>query len=171
MRNFGVNPKRKPTAISRIWFWLTVIAVLFTFQYLFSAYAHASPRRMNASNIEMISNPGGCPARLFCACGLARHWGIWRAELNKVSVWPKHFPRASGPGVGVAAVRGDNHHIIGIEGGGPGAWQVVDFNSGGHASRRYTAASFPGYYFLNVKGAWSSASNSDSNVYGNTASY
>lgn len=148
------NVKRKPTLLSRAMFFLTVIAVLWLFGWL--THADASPRRMNASNIEMISNPDGCPRRLFCACGLAKYWGIWRAELNKVSVWAKYFSRASGPGVGVAAVRGDNHHILGIVGGSPGAWEVVDYNSGGHASRRYTAASFPGYYFLNVKG-WASA--------------
>lgn len=158
------SAKRKPTWQTRILFWLTVAAILFAFQYLFSTYANASPRRMGASNVELISNPSGCPARLFCACGLARHWGIWRAELNKVSVWAHRFSRAPGPGVGVAAIRRDNHHILGIEGGGPGAWQVVDFNSGGHASRRYVAADFPGYYFVNVKG-WASASSDNTNSF------
>lgn len=119
---------------------------------LLSATADAAPRQMSATGVSQISTPAGCPARLFCACALARYWGIWKRELNAVSQWGKHFARADGPAVGRAAVRNDQHHILGIVGGGPGAWQVVDFNSGGHRSHAYTAASFPGYHFLEVRG-------------------
>jgi hypothetical protein len=146
----GASMKRQPTLISRAVFFLVVLAILVIFGWLFPA--HASPRTVGGTNVTMISNPSGCPATKFCACGLAKYWGIWKRDLNKVSEWARHFQRASGPGVGVAAVRRDNHHVIGIVGGGPGAWRVVDFNSGGHASRTYTASSFPGYYFLAVRG-------------------
>lgn len=130
---------------------VTLIAISLA---LLTSVAEASPRRLavDANGVQMIPNPEGCPRTLFCGCGLARYWGIWKRELNKVSEWARHYPRASGPAVGVAAVRRDNHHIIGIVGGYPGAWEVVDFNSGNHKSRRYTASDFPGYFFLNVRG-------------------
>ncbi len=142
--------KRRPTLISRAIFFLAVILTLFMFGWLFPA--HASPRHLGASDVTLVAKPSGCPGHLFCACGLAKYWGIWRAELNKVSNWPSIFNRASGPAVGVAAVRRDNHHVLGIVGGSPGAWQVIDFNSGKGASRTYVASQFPGYYFLNVRG-------------------
>jgi hypothetical protein len=87
---------------------------------------------------------------LSCACRLAAYWGLG-SGLDKVSTWPRVFARASGPSVGVAAVRHDQHHIIGIIGGGPGAWRVADFNSGGHRNREYTVADFRGYFFVDPR--------------------
>lgn len=133
---------------------VTLIAISLA---LLTTVAEASPRRLavDANGVALISNPDGCPSRLFCGCGLARYWGIWERPLNKVSEWVRKFPRAHGPAVGVAAVRRDQHHILGIVGGGPGAWEVVDFNSGNHQSRRYVASDFPGYFFLNVRSGFS----------------
>jgi hypothetical protein len=134
-----------------LWRLAVFVSVLATI-VLAAKLSHASPRQMRAENVQVISHPSGCPARQFCACGLARYWGIWKASLNLAANWAREFPRAHGPAVGVAAVRGDRHHVVGIVGGSPGAWQVVDFNSGGHQSHQYTAASFPGYFFVQVRG-------------------
>jgi hypothetical protein len=170
MLNVGRSGKRKPTSLSRAVFYLVVLAILIIFAQIFGSKAHASPRSMQGvANVGTIAHPAGCPRSLFCACGLAQYWGIWRAELNKVSNWPHEFSRASGPGVGVAAVRiggGHHDHVIGIVGGSPGAWEVVDFNSGKGQSHHYTAAGFPGYIFLNVKGqGFASNDNSRANNY------
>jgi hypothetical protein len=100
--------------------------------------------------VRLIPHPAGCPYRLFCACGLAHYWGLGKG-LNAVATWPKVFPRAHGPAVGLAAIRGDRHHIKGIVGGSPGAWRVVDFNSGGHLSRTYITADFRGYFFVDPR--------------------
>ena len=100
--------------------------------------------------VRMVPHPAGCPHRLFCACGLAQYWGLG-GGLNAVRTWPKVFARAFGPSVGIAAVRNDRHHVMGIIGGGPGAWEVVDFNSGGHQSRIYTTAGFSGYFFVDPR--------------------
>lgn len=112
--------------------------------------ARARVRTASIEGVRMVPHPAGCPWRLFCACGLAKYWDLGPG-LNAVSTWPKVFARASGPSVGVAAVRNDRHHVMGIIGGGPGAWQVVDFNSGRHQSRIYTTASFSGYFFVDPR--------------------
>lgn len=104
-----------------------------------------------ASEITFIPSPSGCHrVYVSCACRLAAYWGLGDG-LDKVSTWPHVYARASGPGIGIAAVRRDQHHIMGIVGGGPGAWQVVDFNSGGHLNRTYTVANFSGYFFLDTR--------------------
>lgn len=98
-----------------------------------------------------IPNPSGCNrVALSCACRLAAYWGLGKG-LDKVSTWPKVFTRVSSPGVGIAAVRHSQHHIIGIIGGGPGAWRVVDFNSGRHQNHEYTVADFHGYFFVDPR--------------------
>lgn len=87
-------------------------------------------------DMKFIPNPPGTwRIALSCAHRLAAYWGLG-SGLDSVAAWPKRFPRASGPAPGVAAVRPG--HIVGIVGGGPGAWRVVDFNSGGHLNREYT---------------------------------
>lgn len=102
-------------------------------------------------DVSFISNPSGCRrVYLSCACRLAAYWGLG-SGLDKVSTWPRLFARVSSPAVGVAAVRHDQHHIIGIIGGGPGAWRVADFNSGGHRNREYTVADFRGYFFVDPR--------------------
>lgn len=107
-------------------------------------------KKIARRDVTFIPNPSGCPRRSFCACGLAHYWGLGDG-LNSVSIWPKVFHRASGPGIGIAAVRYDRHHVMGIVGGGDGAWEVVDFNSGGHQSRRYIRASFAGFFFVDPR--------------------
>jgi hypothetical protein len=110
-------------------------------------YANAE----TASDVRFIPNPPGTwRVVASCAHRLAAFWNLGTG-LDKVSTWPHTFARTSGPGVGVAAVRHDQHHVIGIIGGGPGAWRVADFNSGGHLNREYTVASFPGYFFLDTR--------------------
>src|SRR5262249_46006565 len=102
------------------------------------------------SDVTFIENPTGCPRQSFCACGLAHYWGLGDG-LNSVSTWPKVFSRVSSPAIGLAAVRGDKHHVMGIVGGGEGAWEVVDFNSGDHKSRRYIRSSFAGFFFVDPR--------------------
>ncbi len=105
----------------------------------------------NGNSITFIPNPPGTwRVRQSCAHRLAAYWGLGKG-LDKVSTWPHVFSRAGGPGVGLAAVRGDRHHIMGIIGGSPGAWQVVDFNSGGHRNRAYTVSNFGGYFFVDPR--------------------
>lgn len=121
---------------------------------LLTTAAHAGPRRhiLDANGMSVIPHPTGCPSHLFCGCGLARYWHIWKPSLNKVTNWLREFPRASGPGIGRAAVRigGYHDHVLGIIGGRPGAWEVVDFNSGRGLSHRYTTDVFPGFRFVQV---------------------
>lgn len=98
--------------------------------------------------VKIIPNPPGTwRVAQSCAHRLAAYWGLG-SGLDKVSTWPARYGRVDGPGIGVAAVRRDQHHIIGIVGGGPGAWDVVDFNSGGHLNREYTVSDFHGYFFV-----------------------
>jgi hypothetical protein len=110
----------------------------------------ANGNRAARRDVTFIPNPESCPRQSFCACGLAHYWGLGNG-LNSVSLWPRVFTRAGGPGIGIAAVRVDRHHVMGIVGGGPGAWEVVDFNSGDHKSRRYIRSSFAGYFFVDPK--------------------
>lgn len=100
------------------------------------------------TGVVFIPNPAGT-WRIFASCAhrLAAYWGLGHG-LDKVSTWPEVFRRASGPGVGIAAVRRDQHHIMGIIGGVPGAWRVADFNSGGHRNREYTVSDFHRYFFV-----------------------
>lgn len=105
----------------------------------------------HSRTVRLIPHPRGCPRRLFCACGLARYWGIWKPALNLVANWARAFRRVSGPDIGIAAIRRDRHHIMGIVGGGPGRWKTVDFNSGGHLSRVRIVSNFSGYFFVDPR--------------------
>lgn len=101
-----------------------------------------------------IGSPSGCArTNLSCACRLAAYWNLG-GGLDKVSTWPQRFGRTGGPGIGVAVVAPSQHHIVGIVGGGPGAWHVVDFNStNGHGNRSYVTAGFaPGSIYVNPHG-------------------
>ena len=107
----------------------------------------------NGNSVTFIPNPPGTwRVNLSCAHRLAAYWGLGKG-LDAVPTWPKVFSRASGPGVGLAAVRGDRHHIMGIVGGGPGAWRVVDFNSvlPSHQNRTYMVSNFGGYFFVDPR--------------------
>ena len=107
--------------------------------------------RVERSDVTYIPNPPGTwRVAISCAHRLAAYWGLGKG-LDKVSTWPRVFARASGPGVGIAAVRYDQHHVLGIIGGGPGNWRVVDFNSGNHLNREYTMANFSGYFFVDPR--------------------
>lgn len=104
-----------------------------------------------ASGVRFIPNPPGTwRVSSSCAHRLSAYWGLG-SGLDSVSTWPHVYARVSGPGVGFAAVRRDLHHVMGIIGGSPGAWLVVDFNSGGHLNREYTITDFRGYFFLDTR--------------------
>lgn len=104
-----------------------------------------------ARTLRLIPHPRGCPSRAFCACGLARFWGIWRPALNLVANWARAFRHVIGPDIGIAAIRRDRHHIMGIIAGKPGHWRVVDFNSGRHLSRVRIVSDFSGYFFVDPR--------------------
>jgi len=132
------------------------IAALALFACFLATSAQARPKRIyldaNGSDVRLIPNPAGTwRIAQSCAHRLAAYWNLG-GGLDKVSLWPRKFPRVSTPAVHVAAVRRDLHHVLGIVGGGPGAWRVVDFNSGGHLNREYTVASFSGYFFVDPFG-------------------
>ena len=117
--------------------------------------AHGDRRRISRleaeSGVRFIPNPPGTwRVRASCAHRLAAYWGLG-GGLDAVATWPQVFRRASGPAIGVAAVRNDRHHIMGIIGGGPGGYVVADFNSGGHLNREYTVANFSGYFFVDTR--------------------
>lgn len=100
--------------------------------------------------VTFIPNPPGTwRVKQSCAHRLAAYWGLGKG-LDKVSVWTKRFARAHSPGPRIAAIRRDLHHIIGVKGGGPGAWHVVDFNSGGHRNRAYTIPSLDRYILVDT---------------------
>ena len=104
------------------------------------------------SDVKYIPNPPGTWRVVrSCAHRLAAYWGLGRG-LDAVSTWAHKFPRTAGPCVGCAAIRSDQGHVMGIIGGGPGAWRVADFNSGEHLNREYTVASFPNYFFVRPHG-------------------
>lgn len=120
------------------------VVALFVFS---SISAQAIERR----GVHFIPNPPGT-WRIYrsCAHRLAAYWHLGKG-LDAVSTWARRFVRVAGPGIGIAAIRRGQGHIIGIIGGGPGAWLVADFNSGGHRNREYTVASFPGYFFVDPR--------------------
>lgn len=112
---------------------------------------YSSGRMARADSRSIPNPPGTWRVAQSCAHRLAAYWGLGKG-LDKVSTWPQVFSRASGPAVGLAAVRGDRHHIMGIIGGGPGAWRVADFNSDGrHGNQEYTVANFGGYFFVDPR--------------------
>lgn len=118
-------------------------------------YQTTEPRQYRGSlraDARRLPNPPGTwRVAQSCAHRLAAYWGLGKG-LDKVSTWPHVFARASGPAVGLAAVRGDRHHVMGIIGGGPGAWRVADFNSDGHhGNQEYTVSNFGGYFFVDPR--------------------
>ncbi len=101
------------------------------------------------AGIVFIPNPPGTWRIVkSCAHRLAAYWGLG-GGLDAVSTWPRVFARAHGPGVGIAVVRPG--HIMGIIGGGPGAWRVADFNSGQHLNREYTVSDFGRVTFVDPR--------------------
>lgn len=111
-------------------------------------YSHGG-RARPVSEATYIPNPSGCRrTNLSCACRLAAYWGLGRG-LDATETWPHRFARASGPGPRVAVLYPG--HIMGIDGGVPGAWRIVNFNSGHHLNRSYTVSGFPpGTHFLDT---------------------
>jgi hypothetical protein len=88
---------------------------------------------------------------LSCGCDTARYFGVrisvhrnGKHDLDLASNW-RYLKQSSGPCVGCAAWR--SGHVMAIVGGRPGAWEVMDFNSGHGRTHSYTVARFPGYRF------------------------
>ena len=109
-------------ASATIWI-STLIALGTSFNFLASVTARA----------EVIGGrPAGCPHR-YCGCASAAYIGLPNSDgrWNLARKWLA-FPRAA-PGPGMAVVRGG--HVAIIIGGGPGAWQLYDPNSGGGRTR------------------------------------
>ena len=112
---------------------------------------HITRHYGSISGVTFIPNPSGTWRIVnSCAHRLAAYWGLG-GGLDSVSTWPQIFRRVSGPAVGVAAVRRDQHHVMGIIGGTEGAWRVADFNSGRHLNREYTVSEFRGYFFVDPR--------------------
>lgn len=106
-------------------------------------------RRGGRSDVRFIPNPPGTwRVYVSCAHRLAAYWNLGPG-LDAVSTWPRRFAQVSGPAIGIAVVRPG--HIMGIIGGGPGAWRVADFNSGYHLNREYTVASFGNVTFVDPR--------------------
>jgi hypothetical protein len=108
----------------------SVVAAAIAFNPLPIAKAHA----------EVIGGrPAGCPHR-YCGCAAAQYINLPNSDgrWNLARKWLA-FPRAA-PGPGMAVVHGG--HVAIIIGGGPGAWQLYDPNSGGGKTRVHTRPLF-----------------------------
>jgi hypothetical protein len=81
----------------------------------------------------VVPNPSGCPARLFCGCGVSvRVFGHPVPELFPARAWLR-YPRAQA-GHGMVAVWPG--HVAYIESAdGDGQATLYDPNSGGHRTR------------------------------------
>ena len=108
--------------------------------------------------VRFLPNPPGCPrVRVSCACRLAARWNLrqkFGPRLDKVTEWLAVFRRTHSPGPRVAAIKlrkGAVDHIMGIVGGGPGAWEVEDYNSGGHRNRLRIVSSLRGYILVDTR--------------------
>ncbi len=98
---------------------------------------------------SLIPHPSGCPRTSFCACGAAvRVFGSAIRDLWPASAWYR-FPRTS-PAPGTVAVR--SHHVFVLESHISGSdWEISDYNSGGHLSRRWVR-SISGYTIVDPHG-------------------
>jgi len=107
---------------------------------------HQRSRQRVSDNAEMIPHPAGCPSTAFCACGASvRVFGHSVRSLWPASAWYR-FPRTS-PAPEMVAVR--SHHVFVLESQVSGnEWLVIDYNSGGHQSRRHVR-NIAGYAIVN----------------------
>jgi hypothetical protein len=89
-----------------------------------------SYRGMQVSNRISIPTPAGT-WRIARSCGhrLKAYWNLI-GDLDLASNWARKFERTNSPGPRVAVVT--SGHVMGVIGGGPGAWRVVSFNGDGH---------------------------------------
>lgn len=116
-----------------------------------SKVAARSNARRSASlgEVQILPHPVGCPARLFCGCGVSIEVfgrsirGLWLSTN-----WFK-FPRAE-PAPGMVAVR--RGHVFSIrEVRGPGLVLAYDPNSGGRKTRLHLRR-LAGYVIVNPHG-------------------
>lgn len=98
----------------------------------------------------IVSHPAGCPARLFCACGVSvRVFGHSVRSLWLASEWVRRFPHVS-PADGMVAAR--SGHAFYIERYlGNGRAIAYDANSG-HGLTRIHEISIRGYTIVNPHG-------------------
>lgn len=98
---------------------------------------------------ELLPHPKGCPARLFCGCGVAvKVFGEVRRDLWRAAAWFR-FPRSS-PGPGTVAV--NRRHVFYIESvNSDGTVIAYDPNSGGGLTRRHVR-SLAGYTVVDPNG-------------------
>lgn len=113
-------------------------AVMTAIAVVASAPADAKPiKKKTYQQVQIIPHPPGCPARAFCACGAAvRIFGSAVRSLWPVSAWNRFAVDRPAPG-NVAIERGRSHVYV-LEAFVSGTlWEVSDYNSGGHLSRRH----------------------------------
>lgn len=114
-----------------------------------SEITHQRPRQAREQVAQtIVAHPAGCPARLFCGCGVAvRLLGSPVRSLWLARAWFK-FPRAE-PAPGMAAVR--RGHVFAIEQVlGNGKVLAYDPNSGRHLTRIHVR-SLSGYTVVNPR--------------------
>jgi hypothetical protein len=120
-------------------------------------YRHGAHRSglTATADIAVVGSRSSLCARavghLSCGCETASYFGVRHSvyangkhDLDLASNW-RYLPQSPGPCVGCAAWR--SGHVMAIVGGGPGGWQVKDFNSGRGLTHSYSVASFRGYRF------------------------
>jgi hypothetical protein len=95
---------------------------------------------------RIVEHPAGCPARLFCGCGVSvKVFGKPVRDLYLASNW-RRFP-ASSPGPGMVAW--NYAHVMYIMSyNGDGTALVYDPNSGGHRTRIHVRP-LAGYRIVN----------------------
>lgn len=101
-------------------------------------------------SVAILPHPPGCPARLFCGCGVSvKVFGKPIRELYLAANWLK-FPRTS-PAAGMVAAR-RGHVMFIVEYSGAGKALVYDPNSGKHLTRIHTR-SLAGYTVVDPRGS------------------
>lgn len=106
----------------------------------FFAAAPADARQVKKQEYSLtkyLPHPQGCPKRAFCACGASvRIFGKAIRSLWPVKAW--HRFAADRPAPGNVAIERRRSHLFVLERQVDGTlWEVSDFNSGGHKSRRH----------------------------------
>jgi hypothetical protein len=109
--------------------------------------ADARPRHQDA---RIVAHPHGCPARLFCGCGVSvKVFGRPIRSLFLAANWRRFPPAAPGPGM-VAWRRGHVFYIVRMV--RRGVALAYDPNSGGHLTRVHRR-SLAGFRVVDPRGS------------------